>query len=69
VAGEACLFKDSDGKAYLVADGTYVASEGKRINVYELSPDYCSITRRAADLGTGREAANHCSLVPARARH
>ena len=57
VAGEPCLFKDSDDKAYLVADGTYVASEGKRINVYELSPDYCSIARRVADLGTGHEAA------------
>jgi hypothetical protein len=58
VAGEVALFKDTDRKAYAVADGTFLAGEGKRINVYELSADYCNIARRVAELGTGQEAAS-----------
>ena len=56
VAGEAAMFQDDDGKAYLLADGTFEPKEGKRLNLYELSPDYCSIARRVCDLGTGHEA-------------
>jgi hypothetical protein len=56
VAGEVSLFQDTDGKAYAVTDGTFDRKEGKRLNVYELSPDYCSIARRVCDLGTGHEA-------------
>jgi len=58
VAGDTHLFKDADGRAYLIADGTYAKDEGKRLNIYELNPDYCGIARRVADLGTGYEAAN-----------
>lgn len=56
VAGESTLFCDDDGKVYAVVDGTFDAKEGKLINVYELSSDYCSIKRRVCDLGTGHEA-------------
>jgi len=56
VAGEVTIFQDTDGKACAVADGTFDAAEGKRINLYELTPDYLGIARRVADLGTGHEA-------------
>jgi len=56
IAGEGSLFRDDDGRVYLVADGTFIKEEGKLINVYELSSDYCSIVKRVCDLGTGHEA-------------
>jgi hypothetical protein len=56
VAGEVTLFRDDDGKAYVLTDGTFDPKEGKRLNLYELSPDYCGIVRRVCDLGTGHEA-------------
>ena len=59
VAGQVTLFRDDDGKAYAVADGTFEGSDfwnGKGLNVYELSPDYCSIVRRVSYLGKGHEA-------------
>jgi len=58
VAGDVKMFRDDDGKAYVVADGTFDPKEGKRLNVYELNPDYCGIARRVCDLGTGHEAAS-----------
>lgn len=41
VAGQVTLFRDDDGKAYAVADGTFEGNDywkGKGLNVYELSP-------------------------------
>jgi len=58
VAGDVKMFRDDDGKAYVLADGTFDSKEGKRLNLYELSPDYCGIVRRVCDLGTGHEAAS-----------
>jgi hypothetical protein len=58
VAGDVKMFRDDDGKAYVVADGTFDPKEGKRLNLYELDANYCGIVRRVCDLGTGHEAAS-----------